>query len=288
MHSAILRTLVYADIFDYPLTASEIHQRLIGHSGSLNSIKKSLKNNNKVDYKNSFYFLKGRQEIVAKRRKRQIISRGKLNYAKRVGKWLKIFPTIQAVLITGTISVANATARDDIDILIITKANSLWTTRLLVNTILDILSLRRRPNTQQLDNKLCLNIWIDISTLSVKKSQRNLYSAHEVIQTKPLWDRNNTHSKFLAANSWVKDYLPNASKELSLTEGLAESQRVTAKLEGASLLENLTYQLQLKYMKSKKTREKITQHSAFFHPRNLAPTIMQKYRQRLKKLGIHD
>ncbi|HNB53918.1 MAG TPA: hypothetical protein PK530_18370, partial [Anaerolineales bacterium] len=42
--NAILQTLAYSDIFDYPLTASEIHRYLIGIPTTLEAIRTSLAN----------------------------------------------------------------------------------------------------------------------------------------------------------------------------------------------------------------------------------------------------
>ena len=46
--------------------------------------------------------------------------------------------------------------------------------------------------------------------MSVPQNERDLFSAHEVLQMEPVFVRKNIYKKFLQANSWVKAYLPNA------------------------------------------------------------------------------
>ena len=277
MRSSVLRTLAYADIFDYPLTAAEIHHRLITKRTDLTKVKSTLSKFN-VNHVGNLYFLPGRKQTVSTRLQRQRLSRPKMQLARRVGQWLKLFPTIKAVLVTGALAVGNATVDDDIDLLIICSSGHLWTTRLIVNGLLDILGLRRKPNSKRVNNKLCLNLWIDISSLKIKKAQRNLYTAYELLQAKPLWSRGDTLSQLRFLNSWVKNYLPNFP--------LDQPRPVALSITKPGLIEQVAYNLQLKYMQARKTREKVSPHFAFFHPKNMNDWVMQEYKQRLQKLGL--
>ncbi len=69
---AILRTLIYADIFDYPLTIKEIGKYLIRFKIQSRSDrdKITVKDLKFIKYKNSFYYLTGRKNIVNTRRER--------------------------------------------------------------------------------------------------------------------------------------------------------------------------------------------------------------------------
>ena len=68
----------------------------------------------------------------------------------------------------------------------------------------------RQPHQRFLvSDKICLNLWLDETALSLPRNQRNLYTAHEVVQVKPILDRDYTYLKFIIANLWLKNYLPN-------------------------------------------------------------------------------
>lgn len=201
---AILRTLAYADVFDYPLKENEIFRFLISN------FQKELPTlSSEVSKKEGFYFLKGRKRIVVTRKKRERWSREKLKIAKRVAGWLKLIPTIQMVAVTGALAMNNSEKEDDIDLLIVTSKNRLWLTRLLTVFLVELVSHRRRPQDKNVKDKICLNMFLDEKHLAVPKKEQDLFSAHEACQLKLLWDRNETYQKFVKENQWVKHFLPN-------------------------------------------------------------------------------
>lgn len=275
MNSTLLRTLAYADIFDYPLTGKEIHYWAIGESRP------------NVRATNQFHTLPNRQHLVGLRRNKQQWNLQKIALAKRVGKWLQHLPTIQLIAITGALAMNNADKNDDIDLMIVTSPNVLWLTRILVVMLTEILGIRRRPPNSLFlipdsNNKICLNLWLDETALSVPIAQRNLYTAHEVAQAKCLWSRGDTYKKFLSANSWVNNYLPN----IKIPQVKSVSSLITNHLSLITVMESLAFKLQYWYMRSKMTRERVSPHYAFFHPRNTQAWVMREYNKRLKKLGI--
>lgn len=286
MVSNILRTLVYADIFDYPLTASEIHhwlikdQTLTEESGGMELIKKNL-----IQKTKSFYYLKGRKKIVSLRQKRFRFSQLKCKKVKKIVNFLKLIPFIKLIAITGALAMNNSDKNDDLDLMIITQKNRLWLTRLLV--YLFFFPFIRQSDRKK--NRLCLNLWLDISELKVPQNQQSLFTAHEVCQIKPLLNRDNTYQKFLTVNLWVKFFLPNAVKGQSLTRDPTERRVETAKLEGLSLIDKintLAFHLQHAYMRKKITNEKVAFHSAFFHPRLTSEIVLDKYHQRLQSCRV--
>ncbi len=197
--SAILKTLAYADIFDFPLTEQEIRRWLIGPpDGELKFAKKQ-----------PFYFLKGREKIVAVRKKREKESQKKFKIAKRVANWLKFIPTIKMVAITGALAMNNAHQDDDIDLLIVSQKNRLWLTRLMTVLLTEIIACRRHPADREFKDKICLNMFLDEAHLAVPKKEQDLFLAHEVCQLKPIWEKDGIYQKFIKENQWVRRFLPN-------------------------------------------------------------------------------
>ena len=70
---SILKTLLYSDIFDYPLSKEEIWKFLISkNKEDKQSFLKYLSlKNNLFNHKNNFYFIKGRIEIIKKRQEKE-------------------------------------------------------------------------------------------------------------------------------------------------------------------------------------------------------------------------
>ena len=286
LQTAITKTLAYSDIFDYPLTLEEIHRYLIGYKTSTQSLKKFVTTSNLKQYKD-YYYLPGRKKIVSNRLKRAKTSIEKIIYAKSIASKLRFIPTIRAIYITGALAMNNSETNDDIDLMIITSPNTLWTTRLMVNSLLDTFNLRRKPIYPERSrrathsNKICLNLWLDQSALTISKPNRNLYVAHEVAQALPIFDKQEVHRQFLQQNRWINKFLPNIaihSPSPHNTKLITHNSRRTT-----PWLESIFFKIQKAYMTNKITSERITPHSAFFHPRDTGSWVMREYQKRIKK-----
>lgn len=275
--NAILATLAYHDIFDYPLTEEEIHKFLVGSRADARKVGKvlvGLVKNKRVQQKNGLFFLKGRLKIVKLRKSRGAYSKVKLGRARFFSNLLAAVPTVQMVAVSGALAMGNAQKNDDIDLVIVTAKNTLWGTRLLANTILQ--PFRRKAGRPHTKDKACLNLFIEESSLKIRT--QNLYSAHEVAQMRPLWQRRNTYNRFLKANSWVKNYLPN-------WEGKSADSVFTFPQTGiTSAFEKVAKLIQLSYMKKKITTEKIGKHQLFFHPKDTQSWVLKSYVKKLSKI----
>ncbi len=206
MELAILRTLCYHDLFDYPLTLEETHRFLIGKKKG--EIKNLIKEG-KVEEKDGFYFLKGKRETVSLRKKREKISRKKLVLAQRMADWFRLIPTIKMIAVTGALAINNSQKDDDIDFLIVTSKNGLWLTRIPAVLLIELLASRPQLDKGRLKDTICLNIFLDENHLQMPKEKQNLFVAHEIVQMKPLWQKDEVYQKFLKKNQWVAKYLPN-------------------------------------------------------------------------------
>jgi len=308
IHKAILRTLVYADIFNYPLTASEIHHWLIWQHSTkppaLKNITSIIKNTPHIQATSSYFYLKNHQKNISLRRQHHRFSQTKLKFVRQATTYLKLIPFINLIAVTGALAMNNSDKNDDIDLMIITQPNRLWLTRLLAIFLLEIFRLRRRPipdtpgcnfrgnrtpgcnliaprGVKSFNNKICLNLFLDESSLKISLPRRNLFTAHEICQLKPLYNKNNTYQKFLNANSWTKKHLPNIAPRGAISEGIAPRGAIFW-----NFFELLAFKLQYAYMKSKITNEKINKHFAFFHPRPTAKILLQQYQAKLKQFNL--
>ncbi len=285
IRNAVLATLAYHDIFDYPLTKEEIHKFLVGKKTDAKKLEKSLQGlvkDKKISQTKDLFSLRGRNKIVKLRRSRGKFSSLKLKRATLFAKLLALVPTINLVAVSGALAMENAQKNDDIDLVIITAKNTLWSTRLLANAILQ--PLRRKAGRPHTENKACLNLFIEQSSLKIRT--QNLYSAHEVAQMRPLWQRQNAYTGFLKANSWVKNYLPNWTPNVEGLTSKAESKKnqktlVISRL--ALVAEILAKKFQLYYMKKKITTEKIGEHQLFFHPKDTQGWVLKTYIKKLSK-----
>lgn len=296
LRDCLLATLAYADVFSFPLTAKEVEYWLIGGSQiRLKDLEETLLMVSRSQPGVQYYFLPGRRNIAGLRRERQFLSQTKWKIASSVGKWLKLIPTIKLVGVTGGVAMNNARRDDDVDLFFITAGDTLWVSRLLATILVELLGKRRRPQEEHFQDKVCLNMFMTDGHLALAKDERDLFTAHEVLQMMPLWERDGTYFKFLRANSWVAQFLPNAWKAkyqgVSIKYyGKRSNDFVSLILNTSSiilrLLEPFARLTQLWYMRRRRTSEVIGPGVIRFHPRDARGWIKQKLAVRLLRYNI--
>lgn len=278
IYYAIIRTLSYSDVFDYPLRKSELWKFLnIRTQVNKNSFNKALNRMiraRKIEAKNRHHFLIGRRKIVSERLERERISIGKLEVAKKAAKILSFIPTIKLIGISGSLSLKNAQIIDDIDFFIITTHNSVWITRFFVNVLLLLTGYKRSIQDLHGMNLVCPNLFLSEDNLLLSDSRRNLFSAREIAQLYLLLDRDSMYKKFLSANFWVKNYLANI-KIPKRKYGYKNNSRNIL-----NFLDKIFYALQFLYMSNRITGEEIRQKAAYFHPHNKTNFILDLYKLR--------
>ncbi|MCX6794054.1 MAG: hypothetical protein NTY06_03025 [Candidatus Gottesmanbacteria bacterium] len=265
-HDAIIATLAYADVFDYPLTHQEVLLWFLYYPVHFTDIPKGI--GSRVKNKKAPW------------------QTGKWAIASRASRWLSIVPTIQLVGVTGGLAMNNASRDDDIDLFFIVADGTLWVSRMMATLLMDILGLRRHPKDQQVANKVCLNMFMTESAMSLARHDRDCFTAHEVLQMAPLWEQKGTYRIFLRTNRWVARYLPNAWKEKEVTVVPKMCTSFPLVIVLMRLLEWSTKQLQLWYMARHRTSEVITDTTLRFHPKDARVWIKRKLRARLAKTHI--
>ncbi len=285
MEKAILKTLIYADIFDYPLFAYEIHKWLIEKEASIEQIEKKLNKlvrDKKISQKEEMFFLRGKKNMIEKRLANEKTSHQFYGKAQWVSQFFRIIPWVQLVGISGSLAMRNADKNADIDLFVVTRKNRVWLSRLFCALILELLGQRRKRGESRIlgAGKICLNLLISEDVL--EQSNKNLYIAHEVLQMKVLWEREKTYQKFLEHNSWTKKYLPNWIGMSAVERQLGNYSRQT--WIAGDFFEKVLGFLQRRYMGKIKGDEVIKQRSLYFHPEDSGVEVLRTYQLKVKKL----
>jgi len=135
---------------------------------------------------------------------------------------LKAFPLVRFVAITGASAMKGVRPHDDIDLCIVTKHKALWTSRFFVVILAKILKIHTKFG-------VCLNLFFDEADLKVQTHKQTSYVGHEILQMKPIIDKDNVYRQFLYENEWIYAFFPNANQSVILgTEGTPESMILDA------------------------------------------------------------
>ncbi|MCB8978765.1 MAG: hypothetical protein H6657_15200 [Ardenticatenaceae bacterium] len=200
---AIWRTLAYVDLFDYPLTAVEIHRYLEGVPASLDDVCQALAHSpllaGQLICHNGFYCLPGRETIFAIRQQRQQKAQQLWTAARRYGTLIAQLPFVRLVAVTGSLAMSNVADEADIDYFIVTENGRLWLARALV---IGVVRLAARRGIV-----LCPNYFVAESALTLP--EHTIYTAREIAQMVPLCGVP-VYQQLRAQNSWVTCFLPNA------------------------------------------------------------------------------
>lgn len=205
---AVEKTIRYADIFNFPLKEGELRQYLVQAKAEPRFFPPG-------PYRKvgEYYVLQGREELVGIRKLRDRYSQKKIARAISLSHWLRIFPGVRLVGLSGSVAAFNAAKFDDIDLVIVTAKGRIWLTRTLVLLAMSILGLKRPDRSgPHFSNQFCFNLWLEDSSSGLKMKNLDLYTAYEVCLMKPLLG-GETYRRFLKFNSWTERFLPNFSPD---------------------------------------------------------------------------
>lgn len=217
LDSAILKTIHYFNLFEYPLTSVEVWKWLWsdgGQSATMIEVEQqivALKKNEQIDCQQGYWFLPSRSGTVNTRQDRHRLSIAKFKRAKRFAKMYSLIPWVEGIAICNSLGYRNASAQSDIDLLIITRPGAVWLTRLFATGFTALMGAR--PTHEHMANTVCLSFFVSRDALnfeSLKKEQGDPYLTYWMTTLTPVFGRGNVWENFWKENQWVKKTVPNA------------------------------------------------------------------------------
>lgn len=219
---AIVEAIVFFDLFDFPLTDFEVRQ-YIDVKCELNDVQTVLNDKELHDFieeKNGFYFLAGRREIIKTRQERRGYAQRKIKKAARVSKLFKLIPWIKMIAVGNIIGTDNLKDESDIDLFIITEPERIWLARFFCASFAQLLGLRPKKNNTR--DKICLSFFVSEEAMNLKKLMlggKDIYFICWLAGLRPVYNKTGSYEKFMEANGWIKEYLPNLNLFVPLTPG---------------------------------------------------------------------
>ena len=207
---AIARSVVYASLFDYPLTLEQLHYTLIESEQTPPEILAvydgSALLQTIIEYREGFFFPAGRADVVAERRRREARSRVLLQDHARVLRLVCALPFTRLVALSGGIAHLNMKAGEELDLFIVTKGRRVWMVTVAVIVMANL--LRRR-------NGVRANVVLADTNLAIEP--QDLFTANQILHLKPLIGEELLDA-FVAANPFVARCYPNSVTRLTQAE----------------------------------------------------------------------
>jgi hypothetical protein len=198
---AIARSVLYAALFDYPLTLAQLRETLIESSQTPSEILAVFDASQAlqaiVEFRDGFFVPKGRADLIEERRRREARSRAFLMSHRLLLALVCAMPYVRLVALSGSIAHLNLDGAGDLDLFIVTRGRRVWSVAVAVVVLAKLLRRRRI---------VCANFTIADSRLTLE--QQDLFTASQIIHLKPLIGRD-VYRQFLAANPFVFQFYPN-------------------------------------------------------------------------------
>lgn len=198
---AFVQSVVYAALFDYPLTPEQLCEALIGEIADEPTLmcwyNSSPYLQALVEYADGFFFPRGRGELLRTRADREATSRTLLQELAGPLKLVTRMPFVRLVALSGSLAHLNADRDADLDLFVVTSPRRVWTVTVATLLIARVLGWRKR---------LCLNYVVSERTLWIAPA--DLFSANQIVHLQPILGTD-AYRKFLEANRFVERFYPN-------------------------------------------------------------------------------
>jgi hypothetical protein len=199
---SVVNTLLYFDIFHYPLTTTEIFRYLQTNHVSESDVQTrldSLVNDSILFRLGNFYSPQNNYELEQRRLKGNNLAHQSLVLARKKAKLISSFPFVRAVMISGSLSKGYMDEKSDFDFFIVTENERLWIARTL-------LVMYKRIFLFNSHKYFCVNYFVDTDHLEIE--EQNLFTATELATLIPVVDEGH-YPALMDANKWLHSFFPN-------------------------------------------------------------------------------
>jgi len=193
--------VLYASLFEYPLTLAELRQTLIKSRQTATEILATVRGSaalqSIVESSDIYFFPAGCSHLIDTRRRRETRSRAFLSVHRPLLSLISACPYVRLVALSGSIAHLNLEAGGDLDLFIVTRGRRVWSIAVLVVMLAKLLGRRRT---------LCANLIVSDEALTFTPT--DLFTASQIIGLTPIAGAD-IFQRLLDANPFVREYYPN-------------------------------------------------------------------------------
>jgi hypothetical protein len=291
---SIIKTLLYFDIFNYPLKRDEIH-RFLGLQSDGEEIQRALQILLEREYIyqfNEFISIQNKRENIVRRIQGNELANKMLPLAKRKADLIGKFPFVTSVMASGSLSKGFMDADSDLDFFIVTKPGRLWIARML-------LVIYKRVFLKNSHKYFCVNYFISSDKLEIE--EKNQFTATELATVIPLYNQG-IYFELLQSNVWLTRFYPNflprvASERKEKIPGVKKILERVINACGGTLIDEwcmkITYRRWVKVYKEQYSKHdfniafKTRKHASKNHPKHYQKKVTEILDEKWKEYSQH-
>ncbi len=290
---AVLQTLAYFEVFQYPLREEEL-LAFCAEPGAtpelLTEILQNLLEQGRIYQFGAFFQLTNNASWASKRLEYNRRADAVLPRARRMAGFIAKFPFVRAVFVSGSLSKHCMRPESDVDFFIVTSPGRLWVARTALVLFKKIFLLNSHKY-------FCVNYFVDTEHLEVE--EKNLFTATESVTLLPMWGVD-YYDDFCRANTWAWQRFPHCARRSTADLPPVETGFFKKMLESlfsgrlGNWLDQKTMQLTVGFWKRKfrhldadtfdlalKSRRGVSKH----HPLHFQQKVLDRFEENLRALS---
>jgi len=202
---AVLKTLAYFDVFNYPMKPSEIHQFAPILMSPLNVVPclNYMVNHGLIFQHGNFFSINSDPAVAESRKANSKTTDKSIALAKRFSRFLSRVPFVDGVFAADTNSFELHPEGVELDFSIIAKPNRAWLCRFFIRLYMSLFWFRSSKS-------FGLNHIIDGGQLQL--DDKSLMMATKLKMLTPMVNQE-LYSSFIKSNTWANQFLPNLKQK---------------------------------------------------------------------------
>ncbi|HEY8933564.1 MAG TPA: hypothetical protein VIM65_00015 [Cyclobacteriaceae bacterium] len=290
----IIRTLIYYDIFNYPLTSEEIFRFLGTDHNDVQTVTQKLfhlADERRIYQFGEFFSIQNNESLVARRIKGNTEAKRLLTLAQKQALFIAKFPFVRAVMGSGSLSKNYMDEDSDLDFFIVTEPGRLWIARML-------LVMYKRIFLSNSHKYFCINYFVDTQHLEIE--EKNLFTATELATVIPLYG-SEYYKHLCNSNPWLFEIFPNykprpvahvppshISRRKKFVEGFINL--MFARQMNAFFMKMFSNRLKRVYQKNYSATDfqvafKAKNYASKNHPRHYQRKVMDLFEEKLREVN---
>ena len=196
---AILRTVLYAALFQAPLTVSQLHRALMDVGVDRIEIRSRLRRSylrERVEQTGEHVYLRGREGCLELHEERRRRTADLLHAHRSLLRLVARLPFVRLVALSGACAHDNATDAN-VDLFLVARRGRAWSVSLVIMMLARVLGRGRT---------FSVNYVVDEDGLALP--EHDLFTAAEIVGLRPLAG-GPCYLQLIEANAWVAERFPN-------------------------------------------------------------------------------